>query len=157
MRQRRLGSLSNEIVTITPHPLRVRPLGSLLLASEGTINLRTVPGTLGSLGALGDEAILAILGEIDGISLARCAGVSHALLVFSRADELWRALVLQMLQPDRLLCYSRCWRHTYALLFGCFQPSWDEGNDSSLVGTAAFYSDALFAPWFCGTAAIPKR
>ena len=141
-------------VTIMSHPLRVRPLGSLLLASEGTINLRTVPGALGSLGALEDEVILAILGALDGSSLARCAGVSRALLVFSRAEDLWRALVLQTLQPDAPLLYDGSWRHTYPSLSGCARQLISE---SPLIGAAAFYSDVLFAPWFCGTAAIPKR
>ena len=62
-----------EDVTVLPHPLRVRPLGSLLLAADGERNLRSEPGALGILGRLPDEAILSVLGFLDGGSLSCCA------------------------------------------------------------------------------------
>eukprot|EP00966_Prymnesium_polylepis_P021882 502855-Prymnesium_polylepis.1 len=141
-----------EAVTILPHPDRVRPLGSLLLAGDDQVNLRTVPGALGALGELGDEIILNILGSLDGASLGRCAGVSRALRVFSRSDDLWKALVLQGVRGK--LCYSGSWRLTF-LSSGLAGRV--VGATEASIGAAPLYSDALFAPWFCGTAALPSR
>ena len=155
-RRRRTGVAfgAGEAVTVLPHPMRVRPLGSLLLAGAEEVNLRTAPGGLGGLGSLSDEVILSILGSLDGGLLGRCARVSRALRVFSLSEDLWKALVLQGLAEGERLHFSVSWRNTYVQ---SRRPNTATLPADASIRPAPLYSDALFAPWFCGTAAIPSR
>ena len=157
--------LAGADVTVAAHPLGVRPMGSLLLAAPGTVNLRDVPGALGRLGPLSDELLLRVLAAADACTLACCAGVSRALRMYSHSDDLWRVLVLEQLPKGAQLIYSVSWRHTYIAMVKQSATAAKPANGATAAAVdpapapplPALYSDALFTPWFCGTASIPER
>ena len=55
---------------------------------------------LGSASVLKDELVLAVLGLLDAVSLARLAVVSKACFAFSYHEDLWRAMLLTEFEAD---------------------------------------------------------
>ena len=141
---------------VLPHPQHVRPLGSLILAADST-NLRDV--SLGALVALPDELLLRVLGASDGPTLARCACASRGLRVLAYHDELWKQFLLETLPSSSWLRWdARGWRHAYLRQLGAPLPLTKAGDDASLFARGPrYHSDVLYAPWHCGTAAIPAK
>jgi len=151
-------------LAVKPHPLRVRPLGSSLLAlgSEcGAIdNLRDV--SLGTLRALPDDLLLRIFSDAAAGTLALLAACSKAMRVLAYTEELWKACLLEELSScTRLRWDVRGWRHSYlvwrlgALRAPAAAVTVLETDADSTVA-CYYYSDVLYAPWQCGTAAIPR-
>lgn len=143
--------------SILPHPHRVRPLGSRLL--DNSMSLREVPGALGILGSLPDQLLVAILGLLSAGDLAKCASASRAMRVLSLFEDLWKACVLEEISDtERLQYHPRGWYCTYLL-----RQHQSSGHSSPPFFATirpperCYYSDVLFAPWQCGTAAIPPR
>ena len=144
-------------VTVRPHPLRVRPLGSKLLSTDA-IDLRD---RLGALRVLPDELLLHVLARVGAQALGRCARVSRALRVLALSDDLWRTHYLEELPPtDRLRYDADGWWRTYVARALCAtRPDAPDAPRRASLGGEGFYyySDALYASWHCGTAAIPRR
>ena len=162
MRARRDADIDEDIV-VRPHPLRVRPLGSQLLSE-----LPNMRETLGVLARLSDQLLLLVLGQADAESLARCACVSHALRVLCYGEDLWRTQCLEVLAPGEAFHYDAAgWRATYVRRRQGGRSGVSGGGGSGDDGDAddgrrvasrgCYYSDILYAPWFCGTAALPSR
>ena len=154
---------------VRPHPLRVRPLGSRLFdsdSSEGGVNLRDI--SLGALRTLPDEVVLRILGTLPAPALGVCACVSRAMRVLAYTDELWKACLLEELPSSTWLrWHKRGWRQSYLLCRVSSVPDLEEAvdiddvesgdpRDGSSLASVYYYSDVLYAPWQCGTAAIPR-
>ena len=141
----------------------MRPLGSRLLSDD--ISLREVPGALGSLRSLPDELLVQIFGLVSAKELARCAGTSRAMRVLAHFEEFWKARMLEELPDDeRLRYHAGGWRCTYLAWqhrqSGPTRQS--ETNEPPFLADLGpseqyYYSDVLFAPWHCGTAAIPPH
>ncbi len=152
-----------EEVVVAPHPLRVRPIGSLLLGDEP--NLRDQ--SLGSLGVLPDELLLQVLGCASPACLSRCERASHALRVVALNDDLWRACCLEHLAPGARLEYDPAgWRATFIRQHVQERRRAGGGDDDgsggrswevSVRSRAPYFSDALYAAWHCGTATIPSH
>jgi len=134
-----------------PHPLRVRPSGSKLL-DDGS-DLRHTGG-LGVLALLPDTLLLQVLGMCSAETLVACAAVSHALRIFSTSNDLWRTKVLEDLPASHQLEYHSTWRDTYMRLLRPGKTSW---HAASVKPPGILYSDALFWPWYCGTATLPHQ
>ena len=132
------------------HPLSVAPLGQLLFL-DAPENLRD---SLGWLSTLPDEAIILITDFCSAATLARCCTVSRGLRIFCSSEELWRAKVLEELPEGSALHYHGSWLQTYQVQHAASRTS--GGGERVRVGGRLF-SDALFTPWFCGTASIPRR
>ena len=161
-------------LAVKPHPLRVRPLGSSLLAlgSEcGAIdNLRDI--SLGTLRTLPDDLLLRIFSGAAAGTLALLATCSRAMRVLAYTEELWKACLLEELPScTRLRWDVRGWRHSYlvwrlgalhapaaAVTTALGKSGAREALETDAGSTAAcyYYSDVLYAPWQCGTAAIPR-
>lgn len=150
---RRGAALAPEGVEVVPHPLRVRPMGSLLFADDRR-SLREEPGALGALALLPDEVLMQILSSGGARELACCACTSRAMRVLALSEDLWKACCLEEeMAPGEWLRYDPGgWRCTYRRRRGL--PA---APAASLGATHYYYSDVLYAPWHCGTAAIPPR
>ncbi|KAA8645922.1 hypothetical protein EYZ11_002496 [Aspergillus tanneri] len=117
---------------IPGHPLKVKPSGNALLATE---NLRHVIGTFR---LLPDELILTLLECLDGPALLRIGRTCKVFYAFTRADELWKALFIQ--SPPSSFTWRGTWRATYLDL----PPS-----KVSTIDCSNLFSDALHRPFYC--------
>jgi len=158
--RRRAGpppTLEDDDLVVPPHPLGVAPLGQLLLLDGDQRNLRD---GMGKLSSLSDEILMLLLDCCSADSLARCGCASRGLRVFCLSEDLWRARLLEALPEGAPLHFSGSWRHSYVL-----HATARGRADADAVAAAAhasplggrIFSDALFTPWFSGTASIPRR
>lgn len=135
------------------HPLGVLPIGQQLV--DGRPNLRVGLGP--KLAALGDELLVHILGLLDARELGALAGVCRALHVFSHADELWKAHVLEAV--GGAFTYEHSWRATYerAVLRALTPaPAAPARARRWAAAGVTLYSDVLFRPWHCATQPLPE-
>jgi hypothetical protein len=121
---------------------------------DGASDLRFAGG-LGVLAALPDPVLLQLLGLCTAEALLACGAVSHALRIFSASDDVWRAKVLEELPSDKLLEFRSSWRETYMHLLRPHRTDWSPVTVASSRGI--LYSDALYWPWYCGTASLPAE
>ena len=137
-------------VAVLTHPLRVRPLGSRLL--DDALDLRDAIGTLR---ILPDDLLLRILGMASAATLSVCARVSRGVRVLAYTEDLWKTKLLEELPSAAALSWdTHGWRHSYLRHKGVTMTM----TDVSAIGSSSggyYYSDVLYAPWQCGTAAIP--
>ena len=163
-RRRSPNDDDGDAIVVPPHPHGVRPHGSRLMSDDGR-SLREIPGALGRFQALTDEVMLQILASAGTVALARCGCVSHAMRVLAMHEDLWRAYYLEELPAAERLCYHKGgWRSTYlARAQACGGSSESCAASRPEVANVAlrplppYYSDTLYAPWHCGTAALPAR
>ena len=85
---------TNTSHAISPHPLRIKPLGNALTASS---NLRDT--STGNFAVLPDESIVRILGFLDAASLLSLGATSKGFYAFSRFEELWKDLFTRLVVP----------------------------------------------------------
>ena len=137
-----------------PHPNGVGPMGNWMARSEhvptdGAPYCDKAAG-LGTLSALGDDLVLAVLKCLPAQDLCRLAGCSRALYIFGTHGPLWRTLVLAR-HNDSLrnghFVYQRNWQQTYA--HGCSAPA--RFLPTVPLRFSGFYSDAIYNPWLFGT------
>ena len=81
------GETGNTLI-VPSHPLGIRPLGNAYTARQ---NLKT---NAGALAILPDESLLQILEFLDAPDLLRVGATCKALFAFSRAEELWKSLLI---------------------------------------------------------------
>jgi hypothetical protein len=149
---------------VIPHPLGVRPLGDRLLGDAP--NLRDGLGAL--LRILADETLLQVLSHLTPEALSSCACTCAALRVLASTEDLWRACCLESLPATTRLRYHKGgWRRTYHAWQATTASSPSMRRAAAEAAAAApapipacgarYYSDVLYTPWQCGTAAIPAR
>lgn len=127
------------------HPLDVKPSGN---AFEAGSDIRAA---LGSLASLDDELINQILEALDGRALRQVGATCKALYAFSRAEDLWKSLLIEYELPTA----SRDIPSLLGIfLFRSFQPV---RSEPSLLRLAVSSGKLLEAPgpgWALGAAAI---
>ena len=84
----RQHSEAEHSLAVPLHPLRVRPSGNAYTTVE---NLKS---NIGTLATLPDELLLQILEYLQAPALLRLGATCKALHAFSRAEELWKALLV---------------------------------------------------------------
>ena len=95
------------------HPYGVRPLGNALFDGEvGDAGARRRNSGLGSIAALSDELLLALLDWCTYTELGRLACTSRALYAFVHCDDVWRDRVYDDFHGDFTFC-GRSWKQTY--------------------------------------------
>ena len=148
-----------DCVTVERHPLNVRPLGDQLLSEAPDLRPR-----LGLIAMLPDEILLRILGEVGGSSLCACACTSMAMRVLASSEDVWRTCCLEAPRiGKRLRVHKDGWRCTYHMQQAeeVQHVVQQQAHHAAAASTpaafrgCAYYSDVLFSPWHCGTAAIP--
>lgn len=85
----RLGDERGDPLAVPAHPLGVRPSGN---AYTTTRNLKA---NAGLLAALPDDLLLQFLECLDASDLLRLGATCKALHAFSRAEELWKTLLIE--------------------------------------------------------------
>eukprot|EP00050_Salpingoeca_kvevrii_P013581 m.29581 g.29581 ORF g.29581 m.29581 type:complete len:509 (-) comp5111_c0_seq2:77-1603(-) len=118
------------------HPYGVQPLGNAYGVSSDVRHRG-----LGQLAALSDELLLEILGRLEPVDLAQCAGASRALYVFANADDVWKTHVVARFAASGF-AFRRSWKET--LIFNL------TGKDvvHRPLRVAGLFSDVLFQAWF---------
>lgn len=82
-------SITEDIVTVPPHPLRIKPSGNAYTATK---NLKSAAGLFA---ALPDELLVQVFEFLDATSLGRIGATCKALYAFSRLEDLWKTLYIE--------------------------------------------------------------
>ncbi|CAM9976017.1 unnamed protein product, partial [Scytosiphon promiscuus] len=113
--------------------------------------------------------MLGLMGFMDASSLGRIAYVSHALYVFAHVEDLWKGLVVQEMagRPGQGVETRGGWKTTLQHIVRrssvAAAPDRDGADGAAGVGNSVphvplkvsgFFSDLLFQPHHCATAAI---
>eukprot|EP00903_Cladosiphon_okamuranus_P006136 g6039.t1 len=144
------------------HPYGVEPRGNIFLGRSSNCK----PKGLGTLAVFDDERVLELLGFMDASCLGRLAYVSRALYVFSHVEELWKGLVVQEMarRPGQGMETRDGWKTTLQHITAVGPPAGSSGEGAGAKGrksaphvplkVSGFFSDLLFQPHHCATAAI---
>jgi len=98
---KRRKTTSHEVSTISPHPLRIKPLGNAFAASP---NLRDI--STGNFALLPDELIIQLLGYLEAESLLALGSTSKGLYAFCRCEELWKDLFMKFVYSPLIFPYA---------------------------------------------------
>ncbi|KAF2013152.1 F-box domain-containing protein [Aaosphaeria arxii CBS 175.79] len=127
-----------DVATAVPtHPLDIKPAGNAYTASE---NLKS---HCGAFAVLPDELINHMLESFDAGTLVRLGSTCKALYAFTRLDELWRALFIELSPAD--FEWQGTWRSTYLGI-----PK----GEASSISCKNLFSDVLYRPFQCANTAI---
>ncbi|RDA93485.1 hypothetical protein CP533_2664 [Ophiocordyceps camponoti-saundersi (nom. inval.)] len=122
--------------SIPSHPLRVKPLGNLLLARGPDAR-----AALGAWGSLPDETLMLVLEHLDQSELITLGSTCKFLYAFCHSDELWKAIYLRLPETrSRLLEWRGSWRSTVRAFPKNIETSIDCGG---------VFSDILHRPFAC--------
>eukprot|EP00904_Undaria_pinnatifida_P004790 jgi/Undpi1/1440/HiC_scaffold_11.g04831.m1 len=143
------------------HPYGVEPLGNIFLGRSS--NCR--PRGLGTLAVFDDERMLDLMGFASARCLGRLACVSRALYVFAHVNDLWKGLVMQEMarRPGQAVQTSGAfWKTTLQHINATPCGGVADGGSAPRaphvphipLKVSGFFSDLLFQPHHCATAAI---
>ncbi|KAI9687280.1 MAG: hypothetical protein M1822_002323 [Bathelium mastoideum] len=133
-----LDGADDNTFTVPSHPLHVRPSGNAYTSG------RNLMDEAGVWAILPDELLIQLLEYLEATELLRLGATCRALHAFSRAEELWKALLVE--SPLTSVIWQGTWRSTLLE-----QPMTQEPR----VSCQDLFSDTLHRPFHC--AHIPLK
>ncbi|KAJ6446276.1 Noc1p protein [Purpureocillium lavendulum] len=122
--------------SIPLHQLGVKPLGNRYLSNGPNARTR-----IGLWAMLPDELLTVVLDVLDKSDLIRFGSTCKFLYAFCHADELWKALFLQLPREEsRVLRWRGTWRRTLLNM---------ERDLEARVDCSNVFSDVLHRPFAC--------
>lgn len=134
---------SKDTATISPHPLRIKPLGNAFTSNS---NLRDI--STGQFAVLPDELIVQILGWLDAPSLLKLGASSKGLYAFAKFDDLWKDLFVQSYAQRSSFTWRGTWRSTFLDRPPISGPK--------IISCSNLFSDVLYRPYYCSQINLAK-
>ncbi|KAF2234507.1 Clavaminate synthase-like protein [Viridothelium virens] len=128
----RLDGAKDKSLAVPSHPLGVRPSGNAYTST------RNIKSNAGWFAILPDETLLQMLEYLEAPELLRLGATCKAIHAFSRAEELWKALLIE--SSPTSLTWQGTWRSTLLGRSATREPE---------ISCLGLFSDTIHRPFHC--------